>query len=430
MYACKQCDASGRNTPLQWIQEYQRWYCYECKQYVPISASTKEINKEESGKPVETEEKEVEPGKYTMGFARGSRVDEVCFSCRHLQFAENNTLLKCDRNQPMFSEPAIYSVTIRPQDSPKCRMGRLAFNPCGEFSFLSGEPLQSLQKWKEYIEKQLQDQILSHEKGAAPIETYRVEFLDKNPAVEGAIVTPYPLKRGSILEGRVLVIIDKPNKKVWAYAGVKEPGRFFSGLLTGPATRLFGGYEDPLSPRYLRDLLKRDIESFAIERIYLGNENLEFWSAIDRGALQAAKSQVKSVKPEAGFEGPRLEMYQIKFNLGRAQMEANTGGRSASETKWISLDPLKTSIEEFDSKKMVLVIDHETKIMWLWIGRKSARIKTFIKARTTMTEAKREQLAIVGSHIGKNISDYDYIAVEDGEEPEQFKQLLTQINTT
>lgn len=431
MYACKQCDASGRNTPLQWIQEYQRWYCYECKQYVPISASTEEISKEESGKPVESEEKEIESGKYTMGFARGSRVDEVCFSCRHLQFAENNTLLKCGQNQPMFSEPAVSSVTIRPQDCPKCRMGRLAFNPCGEFSYLSGEPLQNLQKWREYIEKQLHNQILSHEKDATSIETYRVEFLDKNPAVEGAIVTPYPLKRGSILEGRVLVIIDKPNKKVWAYAGVKEPGRFFSGLLTGPAARLFGGYEDPLSPRYLRDLLKRDIESFVIERIYLGNENLEFWSAIDRGALQAAKSQVETVpEAEAGFEGPRLEMYQIKFNLGRAQIEANTGGRSASETNWISLDPLKTSIGEFDSKKMVLVIDHETKIMWLWIGRKSARIKTFIKARTTMTEAKKEQLAIVGSHIGKNISDYDYIAVEDGKEPEQFKQLLTQINTT
>lgn len=433
VYACKRCEAMGKNTPLQWIQEYQRWYCQECKQYATSSTSTKsteEINKQEAERLVESEEKEVEPGKYTMGFAQGSRVDEMCFSCRHLQFVENNTLLKCGRSQPMFSEPAISSVTIRPQDCPKCRMGRLAWNACSEFACLSGESLMTFQQWKEYVAKQVRKQILSHEKDVAPIEMYHVEFLDKNPAVEGAIVTPSPLKRESILEGRVLVMIDKPNKKVWAYSGVKEPGRFFSGFLMGPASRLFGGYEDPLSPKYLRDLLKRDIESFAIERIYLGKETPEFWSAVHRGELQAAKSQVGNVEPKATFEGPRLEMYRIKFNLGRAQIEANTGGRSASETKWITLDPLKTSLEEFDSKKMVLVVDHETRIMWLWIGKKSARIKTFIKAGTIMTEAKIEQLAIIGAQIGKNISDYDYIAAEEGKEPEQFKQLLTKIRAT
>jgi len=433
VHTCKQCETMGKSTPLQWIEEYRRWYCYECKQYAVSPASTKtteEIDKEKLRELVEDEEKEVEPRKYAMGFAQGSRVDEVCFGCRHLQFIENNALLKCGRNQLMFSEPAISSVTIRPQGCPKCRMGKLAWNMCGECSFLSGEPLANLQKWKEYIEKQVQEQILSHEKDAAPIEMYRVEFLDKNPAVEGALVTLYPIKRESILEGRVLVMIDKPSKRVWVYAGVKEPGRFFSGLLMGPAARLFGGYEDPLSSRYLRDLLKRDIESFAIERIYLGEESPEFWSAIDGGALQVAKSQVIHMEPKATFEGPKLEMYQIKFNLGRAQVEANTGGRSSSETKWITLDPLKTSIEEFDSKKMVLVIDHETKIVWLWIGQKSARIKTFIKARTTMTEAKREQLATIGSQIGKDVSDYDYIAAEERKEPQQFEQVLAQIKAT
>jgi hypothetical protein len=47
VYACKQCGAKGKNIPLQWIKEYQRWYCYECKQYAPSSDSPK--TEEESG---------------------------------------------------------------------------------------------------------------------------------------------------------------------------------------------------------------------------------------------------------------------------------------------------------------------------------------------------------------------------------------------
>jgi hypothetical protein len=289
----------------------------------------------------------------------------------------------------------------------------------------------NLQKWQEYIEKQVKRQILSHEKTSAPIEMYRVEFLDTNPAVEGAKATPFPVKRESVLEGRVLIVIDKPNKKVWAYAGVKEPGRFFSGLLTGPSARLFAGYEDPLSPRYLRDLLKRDIESFAIEKVYLGKENPEFWSVIDRGADEAAGSQPEQVERKAAFEGPRLEMYQIKFHTGRSYAEYYTGGRSESETKSITLDPLKTSTEEFDPKKMVLVIDHEKRIIWLWIGSKSVRLmKPFVKAGTTMSQARRQQLGIIGSRIGRTVLDYEYIAVEEGKEPQQFKQLLTQMKST
>lgn len=120
-------------------------------------------------------------------------------------------------------------------------------------------------------------------------------------------------------------------------------------------------------------------------------------------------------------------MYRIKFSIGRAQAEVNTGGRSPSDTKWITLDPLKTSKQEFDSKKMVIAIDHEAKIMWLWIGKRSALIKTFIRARATMANAKVEQLAIIGSQIGKDISDYDYIAVDEGKEPEKFRVFLTKI---
>lgn len=45
VYACKQCEAMGKSSPLQWIEQYQRWYCYQCKQYAPgapASASTRE----------------------------------------------------------------------------------------------------------------------------------------------------------------------------------------------------------------------------------------------------------------------------------------------------------------------------------------------------------------------------------------------------
>lgn len=343
-------------------------------------------------------------------------------------FTENNTRLKCSRDQPYFSEPAIAEVTIRPFDAPKCRMGR--YGVCLEFNGLPLSEATNLQQWKEYIESQVGKQVLSHEKDAAPIEMYRIEFIDTNPAVEGARATQFPVKRESLMEGRVLVTIDRTNRKIWAYAGVKEPGKFFSGLLTGPGARLFAGYEDPFSPRYLRDLLKRDIGSFAIEKIYLGKESPEFWSTIDRGALEAAKNQPTQVQSEAAFEGPRFEMYQVKFDLARYQMEYYTGGRSAAESKWIVLNPLRTSTEEFDRKKMVLVIDHGSKIIWLWIGSKSARVKTFIKARTTMSQAKATQLAAIGSQIGRNVSDYEYVAVEEGKEPEQFQRLLTQIKAT
>jgi hypothetical protein len=439
VYSCKQCSAAGKNTPLEWIPQYQRWYCRECRQYAPSSASTKTVEdtSQQEAEEVEEDEDEVEsefaeesiqPGNYTLGFAQGSRVDDICFNCRHLMFTENNTRLKCGRDQPYFSDPAIAEVTIRPIDGPKCRMG--TYKACLEFNGVPDDYVINMQKWREYIENQVRKQILSHEKDAASIEMYRIEFIDTNPAVEGAKAVPLPIKRENVMEGRVLAVIDKPNKKVWVYAGVKEPGKFFTGFIAGPSARLFAGYEDPISPKYLRDLLKREIRSFAIEKMYLGKESSEFWSTIDRGALVAAKNEPRQVESEVTFEGPILEMYQIKFDLARYQREYYTGGRSASETKWIVLNPLRTSTEEFDRKKMVLVIDHGSKIVWLWIGSKSARVKTFIKARTTMSEARRIQLATIGSQIGRNVSDYEYMAVEEGKEPELFQRLLTQINAT
>jgi len=255
------------------------------------------------------------------------------------------------------------------------------------------------------------------------------EFIDTNPAVEGARAIPFPVKRESVMEGRVLAIVDKPNRKIWAYAGVKEPGRFFTGMLTGPNARLFAGYEDPLSPKYLQDLLKRNIESFVIERIYLGKETPEFWATIDRGSTSVVvESSTKQMETKPSIEGPRLEMYQMKFHVGRAYGEYYTGGRGESETKAIALEPLKTSLEEFNAKKTVLVIDHEAKVVWLWIGSKSARfMKPFIKAGTTMSQSRRQQLGIIGSRIGRDVSNYEYIAVEEEKEPEQFRNLIGQM---
>ncbi|MEM2130739.1 MAG: tetratricopeptide repeat protein [Candidatus Bathyarchaeia archaeon] len=40
VYLCKKCESKGKKTPLQWIKQYQRWYCYECKEYQPTFAPT------------------------------------------------------------------------------------------------------------------------------------------------------------------------------------------------------------------------------------------------------------------------------------------------------------------------------------------------------------------------------------------------------
>jgi hypothetical protein len=50
----------GRSTPLQWIQQYQRWYCYACKEYAPSTTTgqaekveEREINSQYAPKPEE-----------------------------------------------------------------------------------------------------------------------------------------------------------------------------------------------------------------------------------------------------------------------------------------------------------------------------------------------------------------------------------------
>jgi len=420
VYTCKRCEALGKTTPLEWIPQYQRWYCRECEQYAPLSGSTKgsnEMSEEELEELIEGEsEEEIEPGNYTLGFTQGSRVYAVCFMCRNLLFTENNTHLRCAAN--MFAEPAISQVTIRPADAPKCKM--CAYPPvCLELKQIPVNDIYTLQKWAEYMEKQVQKQIVSHEKDVAPIEMYRIEFVDTNPAVEGAKATPCPVKRESVLEGRVLVTIDKPNKKVWAYAGVKEPGRFFTGFLHGPSARLFAGIEDPFSPRYLRDLLKRDIESFAVEKVWLGKEPQEFWEVIDKGATEKIDETSKEVAGEPVLSGPRLEMYEMKYHMGRAYGEYYTGGKSDDQTKAITIEPLKTSAEELQPKRAIVVVDHQTRIVWFWVGSKSGRImKFFVK-----TSAKKAR-SIIESRIGRNLENYEYLAVEEGKEPEQFMNLL------
>jgi hypothetical protein len=437
VYSCKQCAAKGKNTPLEWIPQYQRWYCLECKQYAQSSTPTKtaedttrqkteELEENEGEEEFEIAEEDIQLGNYKLGFTQGSRVDEICFNCRHLVFTENNTHLKCNRGQPYFSEPEIAEVTIRPTNCPKCQMKR--YNVCLEFNGLPISDVLNSQKWKEYIEKQVRKQIINHEKDAAPVEMYRIEFIDTNPAVEGARAVPFPITRENIMEGRVFALIDKTNRKIWTYAGVKEPGKLFTGLLTGPSARLFAGYEDPFSNKYLRDLLRRDVESFSIERVYLEKETSEFWEVIDRGTVEQAKHPAKQVESKPLIEGPRFEMFQMKFHIGKSYAEYYTGGRSENETKAITLEPLKASLEELDPKKLVLVIDHETRIVWLWIGSKSARLmKTFIKAGTTMSQSRRQQLGIIGSRISRNLQDYEYVAVEENKEPDQFRNLISQM---
>lgn len=439
VYACKQCEAQGKSTPLQWIQQYQRWYCYECKQYATASSSTGSLEEistkvtEEPGEDedvneadddYEEEEDDSEAtGQYTIGIVQGSRIDEFCFSCRNLQFTQNNTRLKCAIGIPRYGEPLVQDVTIRPIGS-----GKGVSSICGQLSGISGDALHNMTEWLMYFEKQTKRQITSHEKVANPLEMYRIDILGSNTYEMGADAKLLPVNRDSLLKG-VVALIDNTKKKVWVHIPIKEPDQGVAHKLLRSALSVAGSMEDNYSPIFLRDLLKRNIESFSFEKMFLEKESPIFWSTIDKGSKQTANIPVESAKPKNVIQGPRFEMYRIKFNLGKAQMEANTGERSASETKWISLEPLRTSVEEFDTKKMVLLIDHEAELVWLWVGKKSALVKKFIFMRMASAAARKHQLAIIGSQIEKDISNYDYIAFEEGKEPEQFKQVLTQIKT-
>jgi hypothetical protein len=440
VYACMQCDAQGKSTPLQWMQQYQRWYCYECKQYAPSSSSTgsleeistkvtqaageEELGDEEDDDHEEEEGNSEAVGQYAIGIVQGSRIDGFCFSCRNLKFTQNNTRLKCAIGIPRYGEPLIHDVTIRPIGS-----GKGVSSICGQLSGISGDALHNLTEWLTYFEKQTKRQIRSHEKVANPLEMYRIDILGFNTCEMGADAKLLPVNRDSLLKG-VVALIDNTKKKVWVHIPIKEPDQGAAHKLLRSALSVAGSMEDNYSPIFLRDLLKRDIESFSFEKVFLEKESPSFWSVIDKGSVQTTSIPVESAKPRNVIQGPRFEMYRIKFNLGKAQLEANTGERSASETKWISLDPLRTSVEEFDTKKMVLLIDHEAELVWLWVGKKSALVKKFIFMRVASAAARKHQLSIIGSQIGKDISNYDYIAFEEGKEPEQFSQVLAQIKTT
>jgi phage tail protein X len=46
VYTCKNSKSGGKSIPLQWIANYQRWYRYECQQYV-LTTHTRDARKEE-----------------------------------------------------------------------------------------------------------------------------------------------------------------------------------------------------------------------------------------------------------------------------------------------------------------------------------------------------------------------------------------------
>jgi len=111
--------------------------------------------------------------------------------------------------------------------------------------------------------------------------------------------------------------------------------------------------------------------------------------------------------------------------MGRLYAEFYTGGRAESETKAISLEPLRTSLEELQTKRSVAALDHQTKTAWLWLGKKSSgTLKRVAKSTPKHQSWKRYMLTIIGTRVGKNIDDYECIVAEEGKEPVQFKRLL------
>lgn len=407
VYSCKTCGAAGRNVPLQWIAQYQRWYCYECKEYVSSTTS---------------EEEKIEG--YTLEIPKGSRVDEFCFRCRHLKFTQNNTHVKCELNVPRYQEPAISEITVRPEGSGKGGLGGLVADICYKISILK----VNLQNWLVYIENRVAKQIENHEKDAAQIETYRIEFIGGDVMAmgqgldrSGAKAYQTPVNRDSMLTSGTTVTIDKTYMKVWVRApkpsGIVKGVSKFMGAIAGSIEK------DPLNLRYLRDLLKRDIESFDLEKIQIGQEPQEFWEVIDRGATLPVAIKPKEVVEQPPITGSKIEVYEINYHLGRTYLEIYTGGRSESETKTISLQPLKTSAEELQPKRKVVVVDHQSKVVWQWIGSK-VLWKSGYQSVASDSNNRRRHLTFIGSHIGRNIDDYDYRIIEEKREPEQFKKLL------
>lgn len=439
VYACAKCAKLGKSVPLQWIPQYQRWYCYECREYASTSSSSEkseeasieaaeESEEEDDEDLIEEEHNDEEIGQYALGIVQGSRIDDFCFLCRNLEFTQNNTHLRCSAGIPRYTEPLIQDITLRPTGAGKGVSGI-----CGQMSDLSHSDSVTMTQWLTYFEEQTRKQIRSHEKSADAIEMYRIDLLGSNTYDIGAGAKRLAVNRDNLLKG-VAVVIDKTNEKVWIHFPMEESSqKGFGHQLLKSALAITGSIEDYYSPRFLRDLLKRDIESFEYKKTFLGTESPDFWSVIDEGATQPTSIQPESVEHRKPVQGPRFRMYRIKYNLGTAQVEGYTGGKSTSETKWITLDPLKTSVEEFDPKKMIIVIDHENQLVWLWVGKRSALVKSFVLARARAGGAQRHQLAIIGSQIGENLSSYDFIGVEDGKhtrENEQFDQVLAQIRNT
>jgi hypothetical protein len=357
---------------------------------------------------------------YTIEIPKGSRVDEFCFLCRYLEFTQYNTHVRCGLGVPRYQEPAISDITIRPIGS-----GKGVSSKCYKLSEASGETLINLMNWKAYIENRVVKQIENHEKTAEPIEMYRIAFIGGTATMMGqgldssgakaVSVTP---NRDSVLEGGATVVVDKTRRNLWVHTPkdrvARGVGKFFGTIA--------GSIEDPLSPRYLRDLLKRDIESFTLEKIYAGEEPQEFWEAINRGVAQVS-GETKKETTQPVTDGPKIEVYQIDYHLGRAYFEIYTGGRSDTDTKTMSLQPLKTSRDEFQPNRKIVVVDHCNKIVWQWLGEK-VRWKSGYKNLPSQAEGLRRHLRFIGSHIGKNLEDYSYMVIEENKEPEQFKRLF------
>jgi hypothetical protein len=406
VYTCKECEAAGKSTPLQWVQQYQRWYCYECQEYAPQTKTS------------QTEEIKG----YTLEIPKGSRVDEFCFMCDFLEFTQNNTHVKCGLNVPRYREPAISEITIRPIGS-----GKGINSKCMQLSAPSDTRMMNLLEWKNHIEYRVSKQIENHEKEAAPIEMYRIEFfggmvtaMGQGLADSGAKAAPLPVSRDSTVGGRTTVTIDRTDMTAWIHAPKPDKvsrgvGKFFGTIA--------GSLEDPLTTAYLRDLLKRDIESFNFEKIYAGEEPQKFWEAIERGAAQIPDGAKEESTGQPLLAGPMIEMYKFDYHLGRAYFEIYTGGRSATTTKTWSLEPLKTSRDEFQPDRRVVVVDHQNKIVWQWLGKK-VKWKSGDKNLASHAEGLERYLDFIRSHIGKKLEGYSYMAIEENKEPEQFKRLF------
>ena len=268
------------------MQQYQRWYCYECREYAP-NPSSQGKQEEKSGNETE----KLAEG-YTLGIVQGSRVDAFCFGCKYLRLTQNNTRLICANERALpkrYSEPLIHDVTIRPSGTG---MGRLGV--CFGLSSLitrSTDALMNMAEWQNYFEEQTKRQIESHEKVAASVEMYRIDFLGSSTQEFGARVIQLPVNRESLQDGIVVVIERARKKRVWIHFSREKQfaiarGDFFiKFFMTEASVNAGGGYmEDCFSPRFLRDALKRDVESFAFDKINEGSESSIFWSVINKAA--------------------------------------------------------------------------------------------------------------------------------------------------